>query len=115
MLRVMICEDDMLQALDLASMVEQAGASVCGIFSNGHEAIKAAEELKPNIVLVDLTLADGATGADVAFTLAGRGCRVIVLSGSNETNATLCRISHCFVEKPAPAAVIQQVISAHAA
>ena len=84
-------------------------------FSKRTRCHQSGGTTQPNIVLVDLTLADGATGADVAFTLAGRGCRVIVLSGSNETNATLCRISHCFVEKPAPAAVIQQVISAHAA
>ncbi len=106
MKRVMICEDDPIQAIGLLEEVESAGADICGCFEDSTEAWRAAQLLKPDIAIVDLSLADGNTGVDLALKLVGLGCRVVVLTGSTDQHPALGRISHCFVAKPIPPGAI---------
>lgn len=85
--RVLICEDDPLLAADLAAIVVEAGHAVCGVFHNAQEALNSATELKPDLAIIDLTLADGDTGGALARTLQSRAsaslsCRAIRTSAS---------------------------------
>ncbi len=100
MTRVMICEDDPLQSIDLAAAVEDAGGEVCGCFRTSAEALTAAKKLLPDVALVDLTLADGETGVELALELSKSGCRIIVLSGNSSSHPNLGRIAHSFISKP---------------
>ena len=43
--RVLICEDDPLLAADLASIVEEAGHAVCGVFHDARAALDNTTEL----------------------------------------------------------------------
>lgn len=110
MTRVIICEDEPLIALEIERVVEEAGGTVCGVFTSGEVAIAAAPALRPDVAIVDLTLADGATGADVAESLARLGCRILVLSSADSVNAKLCAIAHTFICKPLPAGLVTEVL-----
>ncbi len=109
MKRVMICEDDLLLAMDLAYEVEQAGSEVVGTFYSSFDAWNAADILKPDIAIVDLSLADGESGLPLAKHLVDLGCRVIIVSGSTSVHPELGRIPHSFVSKPVPAGIIAEL------
>ena len=62
MTRVLISEDDPLQAIELADTVATGGAEVCACVRNSIDGVAAATRLSPAIALVELTLANGETG-----------------------------------------------------
>jgi signal transduction histidine kinase len=65
--RILITEDEGIVALDLQSTLEGMGYTVVAVTSSGEEAIKAAEETQPDLVLMDIMLAgemDGITAAE---------------------------------------------------
>jgi CheY-like chemotaxis protein len=65
-LRILIVEDEILIALELESLLQDAGHQVVGIGATSAEAMSLAAELRPDLALVDIHLADGPTGVDVA-------------------------------------------------
>ena len=109
MKRVMICEDDLLLALDLAHEVQEAGSEVVGTFYSSFDAWRAADILRPDMAIIDLNLADGESGLALATHLVEIGCRVVVVSGSTLVHPELGRIPHSFVSKPVPAGVIAEL------
>ena len=64
--RVLIAEDEALIRLDLKEMLEEEGYDVVGEASNGEEAVKLAEELKPDLVILDVKMPvlDGISAAE---------------------------------------------------
>ena len=109
MVRVIICEDDPLQALELAEHVTSSGGVVCGMFRSAGDARAAAATLLPELALIDLNLVDGDTGAALAVELAGRGCRIAILSGTDTVRPELGGIAHTFVAKPLPHGVVGEL------
>lgn len=110
MTRVMICEDDPIQAIDLAYAVESCGGEVCACVRSSVEALAAARQTAPDVSLIDLTLADGETGIDLAIEIAKTGCRVIVLTGSAHSPAKLGGIRHSFVSKPISNEIVAELL-----
>ena len=65
--RVLIVEDEGIIAADIASMLCRLGHEVVDTASTGAEAIAKAEQLRPDLVLMDIMLAgdmDGVTAAE---------------------------------------------------
>jgi response regulator NasT len=54
--RVLIAEDETIIRMDLRQMLEAAGFEVCGEARDGTEAIAAARELEPDVVLLDIRM-----------------------------------------------------------
>ena len=100
MTTVLICEDDALLAADLTVSVEEVGHRVLGVFANAPDALKAAEEVVPDVALIDLELADGYTGSGIAQALHAMGVKVIVLSGHPNVGAGLGTVPHTYAAKP---------------
>ena len=98
--RVVIFEDEPLIALEIQQAIEDASGTVCGIFRDGACAKAVAEEIKPDIAIIDLGLLDGDTGAEAARLLNECGCEIIVFSGRTGVDPMLCRMSHKFIGKP---------------
>ena len=61
---VLIIEDEPIIAADIEGLVEDLGHTVDNIAATQTEAVKAAKEKKPGIVLADVQLADGSSGID---------------------------------------------------
>ncbi|PVE25868.1 response regulator [Microvirga sp. KLBC 81] len=68
-LRILIVEDEFLIALELESLLQDAGHDVVGIAASSEEAVALGRELAPDLAFVDIHLADGLTGIDVARKL----------------------------------------------
>lgn len=66
MKNILIVEDEIIIALDLKKTLEKFGHSVKGIVSTGEEAIKLAESLKPDIILMDINLKGNLNGIEAA-------------------------------------------------
>ncbi len=110
MRKVLICEDDPVLAADLVMTIEQAGHTVCGVFSNALDALERAAELEPDLAVIDLALADGDTGATVAQTLQSLGTSVIILSGNSNVGAGLGCVPHTFAPKPVSRDLLAQLL-----
>jgi AmiR/NasT family two-component response regulator len=54
--RVVIAEDEALIRLDLAEMLEEEGYDVVGQAGDGERAIELAEELRPDLVVLDVKM-----------------------------------------------------------
>jgi CheY-like chemotaxis protein len=68
-LRVLIVEDEILIALELESLLQDLGHDVVGIAASSKDALAMGKDLKPDLAFVDIHLADGPTGVEVARRL----------------------------------------------
>jgi DNA-directed RNA polymerase specialized sigma24 family protein len=68
---VLIIEDEPMIAMDLESIVEGLGHRVTGVARTHAEAVKAADQHKPGLVLADIQLADGSSGLDAVNEMLG--------------------------------------------
>ena len=64
--RVVIAEDEALIRLDLAEMLEEEGYAVVGQAEDGERAVALAEELRPDLVILDIKMPrlDGIAAAE---------------------------------------------------
>src|ERR1041384_5626104 len=82
MIRTLIADDHALVRAGIRALVEKInGVTVVGEAGKGNEAIELVTELKPDLVLLDITMPDG-SGFDVLHHIAKKysGIRVIVLT-----------------------------------
>jgi DNA-binding NarL/FixJ family response regulator len=96
-LRCLVVDDNpsFLEAAQV--LLERQGLTVVGLASNGAEALRQAEELRPDVVLVDISLREE-SGFDVARKLVEEhrsgGAPVILISTHSESDfADLIRSS----------------------
>jgi DNA-binding NarL/FixJ family response regulator len=81
---VLIVDDHPSFRATARALLEAEGFDVVGEASDGGAAIEAAEELRPDIVLLDVQLPDQ-TGFDVASRLTGDGlCVGVILVSSRD-------------------------------
>src|SRR3954469_19937883 len=64
--RVLVAEDEALIRLDLREMLEEEGYDVCGEAGDGETAVRMAEELRPELVILDVKMPvlDGIAAAE---------------------------------------------------
>jgi CheY-like chemotaxis protein len=65
-LRILIVEDEILIAFELESLLQDLGHEVVGIAASSKDALALGQDLAPDLAFVDIHLADGPTGVDVA-------------------------------------------------
>ncbi len=70
--RILIAEDETLIRMDLAEMLRENGYEVIAEATNGEEAIALAQELKPDLAILDVKMPklDGITAAEEIVKLA---------------------------------------------
>jgi AmiR/NasT family two-component response regulator len=64
--RVLVAEDEALIRLDLKEMLQEEGYDVVGEAADGEQAVRLAEELKPDLVILDVKMPvlDGISAAE---------------------------------------------------
>ncbi|MBZ0201845.1 MAG: response regulator [Ignavibacteria bacterium] len=65
-LKILIVEDEKIIAKDIESTLKRIGHESAGTVSRGDEAIKQAMELKPDLILMDITLKGEVDGIEAA-------------------------------------------------
>lgn len=89
--RILIVEDESILALGIQSKLESFGYDVPDPVSSGEEAIQRAEEIMPDLVLMDVILRDDMNGIEAAEEIRKRfGIPVIYLTAHSDEK-TLAR------------------------
>lgn len=110
---VLIIEDEPIIALDLSSIVADLGHRVTKVATTAAEALDAARQYPPGLVLADIQLADGSSGLDaVNEILESFDVPVIFITAYPERLLTGSRPEPTFlVNKPFRTETVQAVIS----
>jgi DNA-binding NtrC family response regulator len=101
--KVLIVEDQFVEANDLQLMLEKAGYEVCGIARSVPIAQEIIQKEKPELVLLDIFLKGKLTGIDLARQLRADNVAFIYLSAnSNEEILSAAKITepYGFIVKP---------------
>jgi diguanylate cyclase (GGDEF)-like protein len=89
--RVLIVEDEAITALDLATELRGLGYDVCGIVDTAEDAVTVAAQERPQVVLMDVRLADGGDGIEAAREVGLRQDAAIIFLTAHSDEATLAR------------------------
>ena len=80
MIRIVIAEDQRMVRGALASLVNlEKDMQVVGQASNGEDAVKLVQQLKPDVCIMDIEM-PGKSGLEAAEELKGSGCKVMILT-----------------------------------
>ncbi len=82
-LNVLIVEDEALLAMELESLIEDAGHKVVGWATSSTEAREMADGIDADVALVDIHLTDGPTGVEVADHIRQGKRSVVVFMTAN--------------------------------
>lgn len=113
--RILIVEDENLIVMALTDIVEMMGHEVCGAAATADQAIRKAEALSPDVVLMDVRLrgSDGITAAQIIHHRLS--IPVVFMTGSREPE-TMRRIQAIpgadVLIKPVSPAAVQKAIAA---
>ncbi len=84
--RVMVVEDEVLIGLMLVKKLRAAGYEVGDVISTGEEAVEYAGDIRPSVVLMDVTLAGRMNGIEAARQIKDRYVTpIIFFTGYNDT------------------------------
>ena len=83
-LRVLVIEDEALVALEIELLLTNAGHKVVGVAEDRISAANLVQQVmpRPNLALVDMRLANGASGLQVAADFAVLGIAVLFVTGN---------------------------------
>ncbi|SHL96812.1 sigma-54 dependent transcriptional regulator [Chitinophaga sp. CF418] len=101
--KILIVEDQFIEANNLQMILERAGYEVCGIARSVPIATRMLENVTPDLVMLDIFLQGNLTGIDLAKMLKQRGIAFVYLSAnSNKETIDAAKATHPygFLVKP---------------
>ncbi len=90
--RILIVEDEPLIAEDLRAHLEDLGYEVCAACDNALDAMAEIAERKPDLLLLDINLGDGADGVQLAEKVKAKHRMPFIFVTSHSEKATLERV-----------------------
>jgi len=89
-LKILLVEDDVITAKDIKYRLEKIGYEVLDVISSGEEAVAIADELRPDIVLMDITLSGNLNGIEAATEIRMNfNIPIIFLTGYSDEDTIL--------------------------
>jgi CheY-like chemotaxis protein/DNA-directed RNA polymerase specialized sigma24 family protein len=109
---ILIIEDEPLTAAHLQELVQSLGHEVTGIARTHRDALKLAQDRKPDLILSDIQLADGSSGVEAVNEILGElEAPVIFVTGHPEMLLTGAKPEPTFlIAKPFNAETVKAVI-----
>ena len=89
MLKVLIAEDDLMIADMAEATLVENGYEVCGIARTVDEAVALGRRHKPDLAVIDVRLADGGLGTEVAAQLRNLGSLGVLYATGNVSHVML--------------------------
>jgi DNA-binding NarL/FixJ family response regulator len=112
--KLLIVEDDHLVAMELESVLLDAGFEVTGIAATAEDALRKAQSLTPDLVLMDIRLAGARDGVDAAIDLYSQMGIRCVFATAHHDNQTQARAQPAqplgWLAKPYQPATLLQVV-----
>ncbi|HXV25930.1 MAG TPA: response regulator [Alphaproteobacteria bacterium] len=119
--KVLIVEDDAIEAMGMEAVLTLVDAEVVGVAARVRDALLLAEKTRPDVVIFDVRLAGRRDGIEGALILHKRmGLPVVFVTAQSDT-ATIARASEAepvaFLPKPVPAGelveAVEQAVATH--
>jgi DNA-binding response OmpR family regulator len=98
MLKVLIVEDDLMLADFAEDILVEHGYQVSGIARTVTDAVALARNARPDLVILDLRLADGGLGTEVAAQLPSSGRPGILYVTGNMSQVALTNGDACLAK-----------------
>jgi DNA-binding response OmpR family regulator len=112
MQRVLIVEDDVMIADCLEEFLVDARYEACGITGSVAEAIRLGKKYRPDLAVIDLRLASGGFGTEVAAALcANDGPGVLYVTGNPDHLMLTNAAGHGCISKPYTASTVVAALS----
>lgn len=89
---VLIVEDETILAIALRAMLQSFGFQVVATVRTSSEAISKTQSCKPDLIVMDINLADDATGLDAAEEIRNFSNSPIVFQSSTQEAEILQRV-----------------------
>jgi DNA-binding LytR/AlgR family response regulator len=103
-MKILIVEDQMLIAANIANQLEDIGYEIVGIIPRGEEAIKFVQNERPDLVLMDINLKGELDGIETAKILQQDGQIPIIYLTANSDDAHFKKAKetnpYAFISKP---------------
>lgn len=90
--RILIVEDEPLIAEDLRAHLEELGYDVCAVCDNALEAMGEVAAQRPDLLLLDINLGEGADGVQLARKVNAKHATPFIFVTSHSDKATLERV-----------------------
>jgi CheY-like chemotaxis protein len=91
-LKVLIAEDDLMIADIAEEILIEHGYEVCGIARTVAEAVALAQHHRPDLAVLDLRLADGGLGTEIAARLLPLGRIGVLYATANTSQVVLTTV-----------------------
>ena len=115
-MHVLIVEDHHLLAVGLELLLEEQGHDLVGVVSSGEQAVAAAEQHRPDLIIMDIALEGGMDGIDAAREIRSRlGIRSLFFTGVSDPETRQRAIAAdpiAFLDKTSSPDQLRQVIAA---
>ena len=82
---ILILEDEMIIAKSIKSYIEKIGYSVAGIAQNGRDAIRIAEQYKPDLAILDVVVDGDMDGIETGRELLKLNVPFLYLTAYGDT------------------------------
>ena len=89
--QILVVEDETVVAMDMESILENSGYTVAAVVPSGEEALQKAEELCPDLVLMDIVLEGEMDGIEAAEQIRERFNIPVVFLTAHSDDKTLER------------------------
>ncbi len=103
-IKVLIVEDEIIVARDVAGHLEEMGCDVCGILMEGEEVLPFLEQETPDLILMDISLAGKWDGITTVQQLKARHDIPVIYMTANTDEGSFARAKatqpFAFIEKP---------------
>ena len=113
-IKILLVEDESIEAMDIKRTLESFGFNVPYIASNGKEALEKAIEIMPDLILMDIIIKGDIDGVDVASQIKKLNIPVIFLTAHPE-DATIERAKltepYGYIVKPFDSNELKHVIN----
>lgn len=83
-LRVLVAEDEALIRMDLSETLQELGFEVVAVVGDGRSAVTAAQELTPDVALLDIKMPDMDGLAAAAEIISGQSTAVVMLTAFSQ-------------------------------
>ncbi len=111
--KILIVEDEALIALGLKLDLEESGYTVLDPVDSGKEAIRIADEKRPDAVILDISLRGSMDGIEAAENISAiYECKIVFTTGylNVEANDRAKRVKHSAVLRKPP--LIDEIVQA---
>jgi two-component system, response regulator PdtaR len=114
-MRILIIEDEWIIAYDLNLILKSLGCDVVGTADNGNDAVRITQQLKPDVIFMDIKLKGLISGIDAAEIIMQRyGIPVIYVTAYYDADTMQRALSTnpvAYINKPFTEVELENVLN----